>query len=269
MEYPMSSLRSPRRRPALALVAPILPLLLAACGSSPTSSTAESSEAPSSAAVSAAPSSTSESSQPVSAGLDAAAAKALDDLTSYRFRVSVTGSTAGAPAAGEGMTMEGTVVLSPERAMDLTIAAGLTGDEALRYVLIGDQAWMDMGSGGSMPMDTQTIEEMFESFSPAELFATSYGDYLDGMTLVGDEEKNGVATRHWSASESTLAAAATLYGGGVADWQMDTWVSRDGGYLVSAVMGGSVTAEGETSSYQVAIDLFDIDSPTNVVKPPA
>lgn len=50
---------------------------------------------------------------------------------------------------------------------------------------------------------------------------------------------------------------------------MEAWVAGDGCSLVSAVTGGSMTADGETSTYELGIDLFDIDSPANVVEPPA
>lgn len=69
------------------------------------------------------------------------------------------------------------------------------GDEGFRYLVFVDEAWMDMG-GMVMPLEPDEVDSLYEDFSPATMFSDSYLNYLDGMTLVGEEEKNGVATRH-------------------------------------------------------------------------
>lgn len=266
--YPPSQSQS---RPLAIGTMVLLAAMVAGCGSgaadsttpSPTASSTVSDPASASGAESTAPGASAD------AGATAlnAAAERLADVTSYRFSVRFSGQSAGATDS-QAVTMEGTVVTEPERALEFSVrdeAGG--GSSSLRYVVIGDEAWMDLGDGGVVPFAVDDADTLFEAYSPQSLFGQSYVGYVDGMKAVGSEEKNGVGTTHYAADESTLGAVAAVYGGAAASWNMDVWVASNGGYLVSAVMGGDVSG-ADGGSYEVSIDVFDIDSPSNVVTPP-
>lgn len=197
------------------------------------------------------------------------AAKRLADVGSYRFSIRFSGQNSGTAGYPSSMTMEGTVITEPERALEFSMLDD-SGPESsgLRYIVIGDEAWMDLGDGGVMPLSADDADALFEAYSPESLFGQSYVGYVDGMNAVGTEQKNGVDTIHYTADESTLGVVSAMYGGVGLDWAMDAWVASDGGYLVSAVMGGEVSG-AEGGSYEVSIDVFDIDSPSNVVTRPA
>lgn len=281
--------RSDRSSRSLALVASAI-LLVAACGGSaatappptpqPTSAAAATatpaaSLPPASAAATAAPGGSSGTGSDVSG-----AATALANLTSYKFTMKLEGMLGGAlPAAsGEGsgtFTMAGTVILKPERALEITMS-GLGGGETagigLRYLIVGDKVYMDLG-GTTMevPQDQGTnVEDMFNSFSPQEMFGKTYGDYANQLERVGEEQRNGVATIHYKASATALSAFQDLVGGaGYTDWQMDLWIAKDAGYMVSAVTGGTVKADGQESKYLVSIDITNVNDPSNKVTKPS
>lgn len=207
------------------------------------------------------------------------AATRLASLTSYRFRIQVEGSgTGGGQAQSGGATMEGTVVFKPTKALKFSItgadhaSGGTAGgpDNTMSYVVIGNNVWLDVaGHAMALPQSqTGDAQKAFDEFAPTTLFGDTYVGYLGGMQQVGIESKNGVETIHYQGDDAARAAAAKLYGVDAASWKMDLWVAKDGGYLVSAVYGATVSASGSTGGYQVTMDITNINDPSNVVQPP-
>jgi len=137
-------------------------------------------------------------------GLSGAAA-ALENLTSYRFAISISGDigVAGIPT-DTGLAMEGTVVLKPERAVQFSIT-GMTGETAITYILVADGAYVDFGTGTfiQVPADEANAESLFETFQPQNLFGQDFGALIDSSVATSEEEKNGVASTHYHADKDS------------------------------------------------------------------
>lgn len=198
------------------------------------------------------------------AGLSGAAA-ALENLTSYRFAISISGDigVAGVPT-DTGLDMEGTVVLKPDRAVQFSIG-GLTGETVITYILVADGAYVDFGTGTyiQVPADEAGAASLFETFQPQNLFGQDFGGAVDPSFLAAEEEKNGVTTLHYHVDANSPGGAA--FG---ADTVVDIWVAKDGGYIVSAVVAGSRTTAGTAVPFAISMDFSHFDDPANVVEAP-
>ena len=194
------------------------------------------------------------------------AAAALADLDSYHL--AITMSMQGLEDSmfsmfGDGLVMEGTVAFRPVKAADITMSMG-PADEKLEigYRLIGDQAWVSLGSGW-IESPAEDAEQTIDSLAPDKMLGSFSG--LTGLTPVGEETKNGVETIHYSASGEELGTMmASSLGLPGSEWTVDFWVAKDGGYAVSYAIVG----EGSSGSFEMTLDVTDINSPANAVEPP-
>jgi len=227
-----------------------LVLVVAACGggSTPAPSSAASAE-PSSAGASAEPSSAGASAEPSSAGASAApsldvtgAAEALQNIDSYKMTIT---SDAG--------SFEAVVIRQPEPAREITITDGST---VTRIVIIGDQAWLDDGSGSYTELPAAMVGAFTGMFDPLLLVGAADA-WSSGWALVGTEDKNGVQARHLHVDATTLGAAAAGFPPGAT---VDIWVA-DAGYLVA----WETTGLGADSSIQIS----NVNDPANKVEAPS
>lgn len=268
--------------PAIAVVAVTLALVAAACGggSSPVPSAGpEDSTAPS-AGTSVEPSAPAEPSEGASAepGEDfTTAAQKLNELDSYKFEVELTSSSAvGGQMTSEGTTkLSGTVINAPEKASSLSMVTldplGNVTD-ATDFVLIGADAWIRSGGEGAawerVPADQATfMTAVIDAFRPEQMFSTYFAPVGADNSRVGDEEKNGIASTHYRGGESVgliLGAIAGVQG----SWASDIWIARDGGYLVSSTAGVEAATASGGGSFQIQVDITDVESPDNRVEPP-
>lgn len=246
-----------------------LAILVAACGGSASSPAASSgggaSAAPAAssgggASPAASTGGGSEATPAASSGVSGDAIGALADLTSYKIKLvlAAKGTTSGMGALGD-VTMQGTVVLKPEKASDIT-AMGI------RMVEVGGKQYIDMGSGLTESTDAGQ-NSMADSLAPEKLLG-GMTSYLSQMKAVGDEQKNGIATVHYQADEKVLgeaAAALALMGLADAKWNWDVWIAKQGGYAVSYILKGTGT---DGASFSISLDISDVNSPSNVVKGP-
>ncbi len=228
-----------------------LALVVAACGSSnatPTSAGGGGGQ------VSAAP----------SLGNDLGGAfKGLSSVNSYRFTMTFTGAAfAGLIPALPGSStnsatsMSGTVIVKPARAADVTIGA-------VHLIEVGGQDYIDFDNSGSFIASPEQGSGLVTSYLPDQLwtslFAIGSGDY----TLVGLEQKNGVAAVHYRASGGTLTTLANAYGAG--SWTADVWIAASGVYPVSVVVANG-TGSGAS---QFKLDITNVNDPSNQVTAPA
>jgi hypothetical protein len=195
------------------------------------------------------------------------AAAALDALDGYQVDLSVSGIVPAASGAS-GVTM--TAILDRANdAVDFTMSGfeGLgTGDDSFRVILIGDDAWIDLGTGTflAQPGGAAAFEGMVESLSPTALLGSIPDDGFGDLQPVGDEDKNGVATTHYRL-DSTVPGFADSLG---EDGEADIWIAADGGYLVSMVMSGVTDVDGVSTAIEMSFDVSRINDPSIDVQPP-
>jgi hypothetical protein len=244
----------------------VLAIAVAACGSSASTQAPGSSAtaAPSSAASQEA---TSEPSSGGDGGELAGAGSAFEDINSYKFSMTIlaeditgaltalTGGDASAP-----MTFQGTVIVKPEPAADITIGP-------LHMIEVNGMQYMDLGSGTfiSSPMDPGE-EGMAASFSPASMFESFVDTSTEeGFHKVGTGEKNGVNADHFEADPAVTAYFGTYAGIEGATWTSDIWVATDGGYPVSFSIVGTKDSK---VVYQISFDVMNVNDPNNKVEAP-
>jgi hypothetical protein len=252
----------------LAVVA-ALALALAACGgaSSPAPSTGGSpapvtSEAPAASGEAPTVAPTSGAQGPNISG----AAAALADLDSYHLKtvMKMKGMEDSLFSAfGDGMEMEGTIIFRPTQAADLAISMGTEAQKlTMGYRLIGDKAWVSLGDSWT-ETSAADAQKTLDSFAPEKMLGSFSG--TPGLTAVGDETRNGVETVHYSASGDAIGAAiGSSLGLPGADWTVDFWVAKDAGYAV----GYAISGKNATGSFDMTLDVSDINSPSNTVEPP-
>ncbi len=243
-------------------------LLVAACGGTSataapggTSPAATTGAAPTGAATTTAP-----ASQPSGATGIGGAITALEDLSSYKFAITMAAEGAAnfsLVQSGGSMTIGGTVIVKPETAMDMTMSTkDATGTEtAFGYRIVGDKAYVSLGPDVWMETSATDAQSTVDTFKP-EKFMSSLGS-LDNMQAVGDETKNGIATTHYKGEAP--ASMGSMFGLPTGTWTMEAWVAKDGGYLVSS----SIVGESADGKFTMSVDISDLDSPSNSVEAPA
>jgi hypothetical protein len=256
----------------LLLLIAALALVVAACGGS-------ASPAPSSAA-SAEPTPTAEptdeptaeptdSGEPGGDGPDVGgAAAALEDLSSYQIDISISGVLPTA-SGSSGITMSALVDRENDAA-DFTMSGfeGLpTAGSGLRVIVIGEDAWLDLGTGTfvATPGGASTYGDLVDSLSPTELLGGLDTEDFSSLPAVGREEKNGLATTHYHADGSNPQFAANFGPDGVTD----VWIADDGGYLVSMTVSGTTDVDGVATDIEMSIDLSRIDDSTINIQAPS
>jgi hypothetical protein len=252
----------------LALVAALM-LVVAACGGSASPSPTDAASVEPTAAPTASP--TEEPTDSADPGDDdtdlTGAAEALAGLSSYQIDINVSGVVPTASGAS-GVTMSA-IVDRENDAVDFTMSGfeGLTtGEEGLRVILIGDDAWLDLGTGTfiAQPGGAGSFEGMVDSLAPASLLTSVPEDALSGPLVVGQEDKNGVATTHYRLDSSVPGFADSLG----SDGEADIWIAVDGGYLVSMSMSGVTEVDGEQVELVLSFDVSRINDSTIDIQPP-
>jgi hypothetical protein len=261
------------RRVTLPIAVPLLvvALAVAACGGSsttgaptvPSSSAPEESQAPASEPASqagddgAAPSA---ATGPDLSGITAA----LDDLSSYQFTMTMAaeGTAEFMTITGGGsMSIEGTIVLEPDRAVALAVTSDDgSGATVFEYRIVGDQAYTNVGGNQWIQTPASDTEMTITAFRPETMLAGYAG--IPDQAPVGDEDRNGIPTTHYHTDAAT--GFGTAFGMPEATWSLDTWVARDGGYLVASELSGE-SADGK---FTLSVDIKNINAPDNAVEAP-
>jgi hypothetical protein len=137
----------------------------------------------------------------------------------------------------------------------------------LRYVLVGDDAWLAVGGGtlAEVPGGTAAAESVFQRLRPENLLGSLAGQ-LDDLTVIGQETRNGVVTNHYRADEDRAARIAQELGG--QDFTVDAWLAADGDYLVAFEMSGTIERNGVPEPFGMKLDISGIDDPANRIQRP-
>lgn len=176
-------------------------------------------------------------------------------LQSYRLRVEWT--VEPKPESDEGassMTMDIVHTSDP-----LAEQFSVTGDDGSTFAMIriGDKLWLQSGD--------QWIEMSSDDMaSSMDDFLFDLGQATAGLSgdarLVGSEEVNGIATRHYSFDETVPGIALGMFG----KIKGDVWVAEEGDYAVRYVY----SAEDDKATYRWDWEVYDVNAPITI-EPPA
>jgi hypothetical protein len=261
------------RASRLLIFAAIAAMAVAACGGSaatvtpsPTATTAATPEPVDTPEPSVAPS----ESPTASASGDGpdleGATSALEAIKKYEIALTMSGMMPVAEGATE-IQMSGLVDQDNDAYQFELNGFAQLGAGTVRFVVIGNDAWIDLGTGTyiSQPGGGVAADQMRDSLSPATLlgqFPTSGYE----LFRVGEEDRNGIATTHYHASAADTPTLATSIG---EDGVMDFWISNEGGYLVSMEMDGEMDVDGSGAKpVTMSIDLSRINDETISIQPP-
>ena len=136
----------------------------------------------------------------------------LEGIDSYRISMSTDGE----------VTYQAVVVTKPELSRDIRLGPD---DDDDRFVVIGDEAWMDEGDG-FQPMPAALAGPLLLAFDPIAIaggFANA--GVWNGATEVGSEDHNGVDASHYRIDGSTFGALMPQLPPGAS---IDIWVVEGG-----------------------------------------
>ena len=141
------------------------------------------------------------------------------------------------------------------------------GATTLRVIVIGDDAWVDPGTGTYIAQagNAAAYQGIFERLSPEVLLQQVPAGGVAGAERVGEEEKNGAPTIHYIAEGSSSPEMEESLG---ADSVLHLWVSRDRGHLVSMSMQGTTEVEGENTAIDMSMDISRVNDPAIDIRPP-
>lgn len=244
--------------------------LLAACGGAASPAPTASSSAPADS-PSAAPTDTAEpteAAEPSGSDLDLeGAAGAIDDLDTFQLDVEVHGFVPS--ASGESGVVMTMVVDRANDGVEMTMS-GIEGmpttGQGLKVLVIGDDAWIDPGTGAYIKQAGQggNFAGIADELSPATLLATVPAGAFGSLDRVGEEEKNGVASTHYHLDSSVPGFAESLG----EDAEADIWIANDGNYLVSMTMTGASDVDGESVDVSMRFDVSRVNDPSISIQAP-
>jgi len=197
------------------------------------------------------------------------AANALSNLNSYKFSMTLVGSTVvsnlsmlpGSSIEGNGpVTLSGTIELVPDKGADINV-------QGFHLIETGGFDYFDTGNGTGF-LKIQSTTSLADSFSPAQMLSSAIAPSLvGGFDVVGTETKNGVSADHYQASASALAELGSITGVTAATWAADVWIATDGGYPVS--MAIVANASDNSIVYEVLFDITNVNDAANKITAPA
>ncbi len=179
----------------------------------------------------------------------------LSDITSYKFTMTMKGGTYGSLIGDTPIT--GTVIVSPQKAAEMTFMG-------MDIIEIGGKTYVNLGGAWTESTDSSQAS-MADNFAPEKMFGSYITDQTaSGYNLVGEEQKNGVATMHFSADASVMNEYSSLLGVEGGTWSADVWIAKTGGYPVSV----KVLNTGGSSAFEFSMDITNVNDPANKVVAP-
>jgi len=188
---------------------------------------------------------------------------ALEAQGSWMFEVSVI----AASSVGD-LTIVGTARQEPVPAVS---AMHTTLGSTFGYVRIGDDIWYDVAIGEWTHVDATDARNLISQYEPfhlAGLVGYAAASMNDEYELVGQEEVNGVATRHYRLAEHEREAVTERLGLTPDQWLGDVWIATDGGYVVRFQWGPeSFEVMQQTGGVGFRFDVTDVGC-TCPIEPP-
>lgn len=195
---------------------------------------------------------------------------ALADLDNYAFRMEMKSSGTSefmlVPKGG-ALVMEGTVILKPEPAADITMTTIEDGatPSGMGIRIVDGMSYVNLGGGQWMGSPVEDMETEMRSYRPEQLLGGFSS--ISGLTAVGDETKNGIATTHYRGEDST--GMASMFGLPDGSWTTEVWIAKDGGYVVSESVTAAAKAGADAGTFTMTIDLTKANDPTLKIEKPA
>ena len=199
------------------------------------------------------------------------AISALADLENYAFRMEMksTGSSEFmlVPKGGS-LVMEGAVILKPEDRMAADITMTTTEDGASPAVmairLVDGMSYVNLGGDQWMATPVEDMAKDMASYKPESMLGGFSS--VSGLSAVGDETKNGIATTHYKGEDSS--GMASMFGLPDGTWVTEVWIAKDGGYVVSQLASVAAKSGADEGSFTMTIDLTRANDPTLTVEKP-
>ena len=189
----------------------------------------------------------------------------LADLGSYRAGVASRGLIDATPP-GATVTMSSIFVQTDNPAAEFSVTGvdGFAGGR-LQAVVIGDRAWLKEGGAAwaRSPGGAADFDAAFTPLSPVVLVG-GFEALSGGLSRVGAERRNGVASIHYRVDASDAIATSA----GLSAGQLDAWIAADRGYLVALSLDGTWDMDGTPTHVMLAIEVTRVDAATNRIVPP-
>jgi hypothetical protein len=185
----------------------------------------------------------------------------LDNLNSYQFSETISGSSFGAQATSDasGTTISGTVINKPDKRLWINYAGS-------QIIVIGTQQWMS--SDGTDWTSVGTSTSSFSTFLPTTLYGTWFDSFASGYKSAGDDTQNGIACVHYKGDSSINSMYGAL-AGVQGSFTADLWVAKDGGFPVKGVLGYTATAGGQGGTFGYTLDVTHVNDSSNAVAEPS
>ena len=184
------------------------------------------------------------------------AVKKLSDITSYKFTITMKGGSYGDLLGNAPMT--GTVVLSPNKASDVTMMG-------MEVIEVDGNTYVNLGSGSWVKSTDSSQTSVADSLSPEKMFGSYITDQTaSGYHVVGDEQKNGVQAVHYTADANLMSEYGSMLGVEGGTWTADVWIAKDGGYPVSV----KLQVTGGSEDFLFSMDITNVNDPANKIVAP-
>lgn len=198
--------------------------------------------------------------------------EALENLSSYAYRLHIDGLSAMAGSAEEMvLDIEGQRQSQPTKAEQLSFSSVTDGDSTtMEIVYIEDLGKMWIREAGDawqeVPVMDESMLSIFDAFSMLYWWEIlSVGD-PDDVQYVGQEMMNGVQSHHYRSAEGSLWGAFAA-GCTFASVQDDIWVAVDGNFPVKRELHAGVDCQDESGEINFSMEVRDINQPLNITAP--
>ena len=124
---------------------------------------------------------------------------------------------------------------------------------------------MNLGGDSWMAAPAEDAASTIDSLKPDKMLK---GYATSDMSKVGEEDKNGIPSVHY---QSTMdPGVGSMLGLPTATWTIDTWLAKDGGFPVSALIVAEGKNEaGEAGTFSVSVDVTGVNDPNLKIEAPA
>ena len=225
-------------------------------------------------------------------GTEAVACRALEDITRFRFTMSIklqipdiesqlpdSGSEGGGSGTLDQFT-QGLIALLSDLKIDgayikpdrSQISMKIAGED-LSVITIGDREWTKIGN---LPWtESPTPPESSTAFAPSDLCDLTASELsLEGLDWTA-ETVNGIQTRYYHVDNASLSALAQLFGSEEdlqdlpESFTMDVWLAEDGQWPVRmSIEASDKDEQGRDIYIAMSMELTDVNSPDVTIEPP-